>query len=1724
MFKDQSKKMIKKQEYFSLRKFKRGLASVTVGATLFMAGAAVESFVAPQVVVYAAEETYSANGEWTFTDTIPSDNPNVNPQMTAWAYTPHTTAESTITEQDGSTVTVTATITPTNGNEVGVSYLVPGENQAAYSATPDMLAGTPEPASIPAMGIYLQPSPSTPSTNLSEKLNYSGEVENAELTLTFSEEVTNPIIDLSGIGGSGKAIVDDVKTGQVFLARGSFNSTNFKLVTPDVKLEKLTGTNLTVTDTTINVTEKNTYDKAVVGNDDMYLWDYRLPNLVPAGTGSIRLVGTFKQVTFKLYHQSTPFTEYSTETYKTDPVFFNSTSYGDGVNGLNKFWSEKIEDVGNSTTNADLLRFSVRLSNTKYGSVVVNYVDTEGNVIGTEFKDTTNQAEGTAYDTTVDTGTVASDATTERPAVITKDGKTYKLVAKETTATVGTVNADGSLAANGTNFNFGTDAVSGTVAEGTKSITYVYEEVKGSVIVDYVDTDGNKIGTQFVDTANESIGTAYNTANDTGTKASTDTSERPSVITKDGKTYKLVPAGDYNVGTVGTDGNLTVTTKDLGTDAVSGEVAEGTKKVTYVYQEVKTGSVVVDYVDTEGNVLQKQYVDSPEGTAVGTAYNAEQITGTTEKPAVIEKDGKTYELVPAGTYTVGTVGEDNNLTATTTTFGVAPVTGEVVEGVTKITYVYKEKVETPKTGNVVITYVDTEGLELKTTVKDTTDGEVGSTYNTKESADEYPETIEKDGVTYKRVVAGTHTVGETTEDGHLVSSDAAEGTVEEGTKTVTYVYEKVETPVVKTGSVVARYVIEGTETEIADDKTVKPTDTPVDEPYGDTPPATIEKDGKTYELVRTRTNEGDAPENGVVKEGEQTITYEYKEKVETPVVKTGSVVARYVIEGTETEIADDKTVKPTDTPVDEVYGDTPPATITKDGKTYELVRTRTNEGDAPENGVVKEGEQTITYEYKEKVETPVVKTGSVVARYVIEGTETEIADDKTVKPTDTPVDEVYGDTPPATITKDGKTYELVRTRTNEGDAPENGVVKEGEQTITYEYKEKVETPVVKTGSVVARYVIEGTETEIADDKTVKPTDTPVDEVYGDTPPTTIEKDGKTYELVRTRTNEGDAPSNGTVVEGEQTITYEYKEKEETPVVKTGSVVARYVIEGTETEIADDKTVKPTDTPVDEVYGDTPPTTIEKDGKTYELVRTRTNEGDAPSNGTVVEGEQTITYEYKEKEETPVVKIGSVVARYVIEGTETEIADDKTVKPTDTPVDEPYGDTPPTTISFGGKTYTLVRTRTNEGDAPSNGTVVEGEQTITYEYKEVVDTPDPVEKKTGSVLVRHITDKGEVLADTTDVVRDGEVGSTYETTVGNFEGYTFVKVDETGATPTGEVEEGEKTVVYIYTKVETPVAKTGSVLVRHITDKGEVLADTTDVVRDGEVGSTYETTVGNFEGYTFVKVDETGATPTGEVEEGEKTVVYIYTKVETPVVKTGSVVARYVIEGTEDEIADDKSVKPTDTPVDEPYGDTPPATITKDGKTYELVRTRTNEGDAPSNGTVVEGEQTITYEYKEKVETPVVPPVVEKQGKVIVHYVDEKGNVIKTPVVDTENGTVGGDYDTSDNRPKVIVFNGKRYILVESRIPNNSKGKVVEGETHVTYVYKQENEEPTTPTTPTTPNQPTTPSTTPVTETTKVTPKTSAILPETGESTSALALVGLALLGTVAVASRRRKEK
>ncbi|MDQ8843604.1 MucBP domain-containing protein, partial [Streptococcus ruminantium] len=136
----------------------------------------------------------------------------------------------------------------------------------------------------------------------------------------------------------------------------------------------------------------------------------------------------------------------------------------------------------------------------------------------------------------------------------------------------------------------------------------------------------------------------------------------------------------------------------------------------------------------------------------------------------------------------------------------------------------------------------------------------------------------------------------------------------------------------------------------------------------------------------------------------------------------------------------------------------------------------------------------------------------------------------------------------------------------------------------------------------------------------------------------------------------------------------------------------------------------------------------------------------------------------------------------------------------------------------------------------------------------------------------------------DVVRDEEIGTGYVTSSETFEGYTFVKVDEAGAPATGTVEEGIQTVTYIYKKAESPIptpeVKKGSVQVRYITEKGEVLEDTTVVKTDEPVGTEYTTEQKVFSGYTFIKVDEAGAPAIGTVEEGTKTVTYIYKESET----------------------------------------------------------------------------------------------------------------------------------------------------------------------------------------------------------------------------------------------------
>ena len=401
------------------------------------------------------------------------------------------------------------------------------------------------------------------------------------------------------------------------------------------------------------------------------------------------------------------------------------------------------------------------------GNVYVHYVDTEGNTIKASVKDEDEQPIGKDYNTVVD----------NRPSTIEFQGKTYELVPAGNYP-VGQVDEQGHWT--------GDDATTGKVAEGDKNVTYVYKlkedptkPKEGDVIITYVDENGKEIQKPRQDTPNSPYDTPYNT---------TEEGEKPNTIkTPDGKTYKIVPKGDYPVGKVDGDGHLE------SSDPIKGKVDKPRSIITYVYKEVKEeptqpkGSVYVHYKDTEGNTIKESVTDELD-QPVGKDYN----TVEDNRPQYIRFEGKTYEIVPVGNYTVGKVDTQGHLESTD------PTTGKVVEGRKDVTYIYKlvEEPVQPK-GNVYVHYVDENGNTIKTSVVDEKDQPVGKDYDT--VVDNRPKTITTaDGKVYELVPQGNYPVGKVDGEGHLTTTDPTTGKVIEGDKNVTYVYKLVKTPNVPT--------------------------------------------------------------------------------------------------------------------------------------------------------------------------------------------------------------------------------------------------------------------------------------------------------------------------------------------------------------------------------------------------------------------------------------------------------------------------------------------------------------------------------------------------------------------------------------------------------------------------------------------------------------------------------------------------------------------------------------------------------------------------------------------------------------------------------------------------------------------------------------------------------------------------------------------------------------
>ncbi|WP_052500371.1 MucBP domain-containing protein, partial [Streptococcus suis] len=964
----------------------------------------------------------------------------------------------------------------------------------------------------------------------------------------------------------------------------------------------------------------------------------------------------------------------------------------------------------------------------KAGNVVVNYVDTEGNPLIAPVADVTDGKPGSGYDTVLD----------NKLASISVDGKLYRL-APANTYNVGTVSGDNNLTAVGNGKATGIDATTGTVEAGTtKEITYVYQEVKGDVIVEYYDTEGNQIAKTVVDEDDKSVGTVYNTDED---------NKPEKITTEDGTVYYYKEVKDTSAPT-------------------TGKVAETTTTVQYVYE--KAGSVNVNYVDVNGTEIKADVLDVENGKP-GSDYD----TLVDNRPdTIVAKDGKTYKLVPAGDYPVGTVAADSNLASDDTP------TGTVEAGTTKeITYVYKEV-----KGDVIVHYVDQDGkpisgttdagTETTSTVTDTPESSTGTPYNT---TDLRPNTITTaDGKIYKRVPAAT--IGK--EDGEVV----------EGTTEVTYVYELLQ------GDVIVHYVDTEGDT-IADDVTDQViTDTGTDYDTKDNKPEKIVNDetGDVYYILPKDEVKAGDKETGKVVEGTTEVTYIYE--------KAGDVVIKYVdVNGVELQapVADTTDGKP-GSDYNTAEGTEKPTTITTaDGKVYALVPA----GDYPvgtvaadsnlasgatptgtvEAGVTKE----VTYVYQEVKGDVIVEyydtEGNVIAKTVV---------DTPTSSTGTPYNTL--DQKPATITTaDGTVYYYKEVK--DTSAAEDGTVVEGTTTVQYVYE--------KAGSVNVNYVdTEGNpiQAPVADETNEK---AGTEYTTADNKPTTITTaDGKTYRLVEagtynvgtvsddnnlTAVGNGKATgidaTTGTVEAGTtKEITYVYEE------VK-GNVVVNYITtDGTVIkQPVEDTPTSSTGTPYDTT--DNKPTTITtEDGKTYRIVPVLTKGSET---GKVVEGTTSITYVYEE------VKGDVVVEYYDTEGNlisglsdSGEAVDTKEVDTPSTSTGTEYNtdeDHKPNTITTADGTVYYYK-EVKDTSASTTGKVVEGTTTVQYVYE-----------KAGNVIVHYITEDGTVIKATVTDEENAEPGKSYDTTdnkpteIVTEDGSRYVLIpSKTVGSETGTVEGGK----------------------------------------------------------------------------------------------------------------------------------------------------------------------------------------------------------------------------------------------------------------------------------------------------------------------------------------------
>ena len=474
-----------------------------------------------------------------------------------------------------------------------------------------------------------------------------------------------------------------------------------------------------------------------------------------------------------------------------------------------------------------------------------------------------------------------------------------------------------------------------------------------------------------------------------------------------------------------------------------------------------------------------------------------------------------------------------------------------------------------------------------------------------------------------------------------------------------------------------------------------------------------------------------------------------------------------------------------------------------------------------------------------------------------------------------------------------------------------------------------------------------------------------------------------------------------------------------------------------------------------------------------------------------------------------VVTGDVVVDYYAvdkDGNVIGVIADEVVDTQDGNIDDPYDTTDhkPDYITKDGVTYKRVDLDgTNphaytDGD-DETGTVAEGTKTVNY-YYEVV---------TGDVVVDYyaVDKDGNVIGVIADEVidtQDGNIDDSYDTTDHKpdyitKDGVTYKRVDLDGTNPhaytdgddeSGTVAEGTKTINYYYEAV------TGDVVVDYyaVDKDGNVIGVIADEVvdtQDGNIDDPYDTTDHKpdyitKDGVTYKRVDLDGTNPhaytdgddeSGTVAEGTKTINYYYEVV------TGDVNVHYfavdsdgnVITFDDGQPLAEDVVDTKDGNIDDPYDTTDHKPdyivrvisiddngdeVTETYKRVDLNGTNPHaytDGD-DETGTVAEGVKDVNYYYEHVT------------GDVYVHYyaVDKDGNRITfddgplaESQVDTREGKIDSDYDTTDLKPDYITKDGVTYKRVDLNGTNphtytdgdDEIGKVTEEDKNVNYYYE-----------------------------------------------------------------------